>query len=116
MWRVNRVTQCRPERFPPIRSEGHHKPIKITSEAKSISLQLRKRRFQMSPVWGPKLFHPAWNGPLKSQKKPEKLPFPGIGARVSCAFRSAMDPRQYPDQWGRFGQFGGKYAPEILMP
>lgn len=27
-----------------------------------------------------------------------------------------MDPRQYPDQWGRFGQFGGKYAPEILMP
>ena len=27
-----------------------------------------------------------------------------------------MDPRQYPDKWGRFGQFGGKYAPEILMP
>jgi len=27
-----------------------------------------------------------------------------------------MDPRQYPDQWGRFGQFGGKYAPEVLMP
>src|SRR5690606_1236660 len=30
--------------------------------------------------------------------------------------RSAMDPRQYPDKWGRFGQFGGKYAPEVLMP
>src|SRR5688572_25758069 len=27
-----------------------------------------------------------------------------------------MDPRQFPDQWGRFGQFGGKFAPEILMP
>jgi tryptophan synthase beta chain len=27
-----------------------------------------------------------------------------------------MDPRQYPDKWGRFGQFGGKYAPEVLMP
>jgi tryptophan synthase beta chain len=27
-----------------------------------------------------------------------------------------MDPGQYPDRWGRFGQFGGKYAPEILMP
>src|SRR6476469_9868268 len=27
-----------------------------------------------------------------------------------------MDPRQYPDQWGRFGEFGGKYAPEVLMP
>jgi tryptophan synthase beta chain len=37
-------------------------------------------------------------------------------ARVKRAFRSAMDPRQYPDQWGRFGQFGGKYAPEVLMP
>ena len=27
-----------------------------------------------------------------------------------------MDPRQFPDKWGRFGQFGGKFAPEILMP
>jgi tryptophan synthase beta chain len=27
-----------------------------------------------------------------------------------------MDPGQFPDKWGRFGQFGGKYAPEVLMP
>ena len=27
-----------------------------------------------------------------------------------------MDPQQFPDKWGRFGQFGGKYAPEVLMP
>jgi tryptophan synthase beta chain len=27
-----------------------------------------------------------------------------------------MDPRHFPDNLGRFGQFGGKYAPEILMP
>ncbi|MDQ3003013.1 MAG: tryptophan synthase subunit beta [Fibrobacterota bacterium] len=27
-----------------------------------------------------------------------------------------MDPREFPDKWGRFGQFGGKYAPEVLMP
>ncbi|HLP42741.1 MAG TPA: tryptophan synthase subunit beta, partial [Fibrobacteria bacterium] len=27
-----------------------------------------------------------------------------------------MDPRQFPDKLGRFGQFGGKFAPEILMP
>ena len=27
-----------------------------------------------------------------------------------------MNPSQYPDQWGRFGQFGGKFAPEVLMP
>ncbi len=27
-----------------------------------------------------------------------------------------MDPRIYPDQLGRFGQFGGKFAPEVLMP
>ncbi|MEO7425969.1 MAG: tryptophan synthase subunit beta, partial [Fibrobacteria bacterium] len=27
-----------------------------------------------------------------------------------------MNPGQFPDKWGRFGQFGGKYAPEVLMP
>src|SRR5262245_35680972 len=27
-----------------------------------------------------------------------------------------MNPLQFPDKWGRFGPFGGKYAPEILMP
>ncbi len=27
-----------------------------------------------------------------------------------------MEPDQFPDNLGRFGQFGGKYAPEILMP
>ena len=27
-----------------------------------------------------------------------------------------MDPGKFPDKWGRFGQFGGKFAPEVLMP
>ncbi|HKP95789.1 MAG TPA: tryptophan synthase subunit beta [Fibrobacteria bacterium] len=27
-----------------------------------------------------------------------------------------MNPGLFPDKWGRFGQFGGKYAPEVLMP
>ncbi len=27
-----------------------------------------------------------------------------------------MDPGIFPDRWGRFGQFGGKFAPEVLMP
>jgi tryptophan synthase beta chain len=27
-----------------------------------------------------------------------------------------MDPRELPDAWGRFGPYGGKYAPEVLMP
>ncbi len=27
-----------------------------------------------------------------------------------------MDPGKFPDRWGRFGQFGGKFAPEVLMP
>lgn len=27
-----------------------------------------------------------------------------------------MNRKNYPDKLGRFGQFGGKYAPEILMP
>ncbi len=26
------------------------------------------------------------------------------------------DPRSLPDEWGRFGPYGGKYAPEVLMP
>jgi tryptophan synthase beta chain len=27
-----------------------------------------------------------------------------------------MEPGNFPDKWGRFGQFGGKFAPEVLMP
>ena len=27
-----------------------------------------------------------------------------------------MNPHQLPDEWGRFGPYGGKYAPEVLMP
>jgi len=27
-----------------------------------------------------------------------------------------MNPGQLPDAWGRFGPYGGKYAPEVLMP
>jgi len=27
-----------------------------------------------------------------------------------------MNPRELPDTWGRFGPYGGKYAPEVLMP
>ncbi len=27
-----------------------------------------------------------------------------------------MHPRELPDAWGRFGPYGGKYAPEVLMP
>lgn len=27
-----------------------------------------------------------------------------------------MNRTNYPDKWGRFGQFGGKFAPEVLMP
>src|SRR3990172_10449240 len=27
-----------------------------------------------------------------------------------------MDPRDLPDSWGRFGPYGGKFAPEVLMP
>jgi tryptophan synthase beta chain len=27
-----------------------------------------------------------------------------------------MDPHNFPDAWGRFGPYGGKYAPEVLMP
>ncbi len=26
------------------------------------------------------------------------------------------DPHSLPDEWGRFGPYGGKYAPEVLMP
>ena len=26
------------------------------------------------------------------------------------------DPRSLPDEWGRFGPYGGKFAPEVLMP
>ncbi len=35
----------------------------------------------------------------------EKLPLP-----------SMIIPSQFPDSWGRFGPYGGKYAPEVLMP
>ena len=27
-----------------------------------------------------------------------------------------MNPRDLPDTWGRFGPYGGKFAPEVLMP
>ena len=30
--------------------------------------------------------------------------------------RQAAPPVAYPDAQGRFGRFGGKYAPETLMP
>lgn len=29
---------------------------------------------------------------------------------------AATPARQYPDRWGRFGPYGGKYVPETLMP
>ena len=32
---------------------------------------------------------------------------------VSSSFNPAA---QYPDNFGRFGRFGGKYVPETLMP
>jgi tryptophan synthase beta chain len=31
-------------------------------------------------------------------------------------FPASMQPSSLPDAWGRFGPYGGKFAPEVLMP